>query len=454
MNQNEMLKKDLGHFWHPCAQMHDFEDFPPMAVESASGSYLYLKDGTKVIDGISSWWCKSLGHGNRRIRNAFVSQYDKFEHVIMANCASDIVAEYCAELAGVTPGLSRVYMCENGSVSVEVAMKMSLQYHMQTGHPERKNFISLENGYHGETILTLAVGALDIYSKPFAHLLPKFEKIGPLQYLSGTDDSAWDSVCENDWAKYEKILSENAGTLAGIVFEPVLQGAGGMLIYSPDLLKRLRKWADAHGVHLIADEIFTGFGRTGRMTASSYASVIPDFMTLSKGMTSGVVPLAAVLTNEKIYSSFYASYASGKAFMHSTTYSGYAPAAAAALEVMKIFREEKIVESVAARSSALLARMRETANAVTGALTDIRGIGFMAAAKIIDPETGKPFAKEKRAGFRFYKNAAKRGALLRPIGDTFYFLPPLNTPDGVLDELAEKASAALKATIEEIKHEK
>lgn len=452
MTGTDLIRNDLKHFWHPCAQMKDYEDFPPMAVESAHGSLIRLKDGSEVIDGISSWWCKSLGHGNKRIRDAFVKQLDKFEHVIMANCAADAVAEFCAELASLTPELSRVYLCENGSVSVEVAMKMSLQYHMQTNHPEKKNFISLENGYHGETILTLAAGALDVYSKPFRHLLPDVAKLGPVQYLSGEDDPKWNTIDENVWKKYEAILDAQADTLAAIVFEPILQGAGGMHFYSPELLRRLRKWADKHNVHLIADEIFVGFGRIGAMTACSIAGIIPDFMTLSKGMTSGYVPLAAVLTNEEIYSSFYADYSSRRAFMHSTTYSGYAPAAAAGLEVIKIFRDEDIVSSVRRRGPQLFERLKNIAVSSGGAINNLRGMGFVAACDIVDPETGLAFAPEKRAGFNFYKNAAKEGALLRPIGDTFYLMPPLNTPDDILDELAEKAEKALIKTVSQLKH--
>lgn len=448
MDFKETVELDLRHFWHPCTQMKDCEKLPPLPVESASGSIIRLKDGREVIDGTSSWWCKSLGHGNRRIKEAFIGQLSKFEHVIMANCCSEPVAELCSKLASLAPGLDRVFLAENGSVSVEIAMKMSLQYHAQTGHPEKKHFMSFENGYHGETILTLAAGDCDLYSAPFKHLLPEIKRISPLPYNAGTASGNFDSCPEDVWRKIESQLSEAAPRLAGIVFEPVLQGAGGMLIYSPDLLRRLHAWADKNGVHLIADEIMTGFGRTGKMLACEHAGIIPDFAVVSKGLTSGYVPMAAVITSNRIYEAFYADYFSGRGFMHSTTYCGYAPAAAAALEVIRIFEEEGIIASVQKRSPELLERMKSTASK-TSALTNLRSVGFVAAADIVNPETGKPFDRKLRTGFRFLKNAVTRGAILRPLGDTIYFLPPLNTPDSQLDRLAEIAADALNATLKE-----
>lgn len=447
LNAKELVEMDLRHFWHPCTQMKDYTDFPPMPVESASGSKIYLKDGRVIIDGVSSWWCKSLGHSHPRIKKAFIGQLDRFEHVIMANCCAEPVAELCNELSKIAPGLSRVFLSENGSVAVEIAMKMSLQYHAQSGNPQKKHFIALENGYHGETILTLAAGDNDFYSGPFGELLPSIKKLAPLRYVEGMDSPYWNQLPDNEWGVLEAELDSAADTLSAVIVEPVLQGAGGMLIYSPDLLRRLRKWCTKNNVHLIADEIFTGFGRTGEMMACAHAGIVPDFAAFSKGMVSGFVPFAAVLTSEEVYGKFYGDYLSGKAFVHSTTYSGYAPGAAAALEVIKIFRDENILESVRTRGPRLLERMKKISEVSGGALTNVRGIGFVAAAGIVNPQTGKPFPREERIGFEFYKNAARMGALLRPLGDSFYFLPPLNTPEEDLDRLAEIASDALSLTI-------
>lgn len=443
---NPIVEKDLRHFWRPATQMKDYENFEPLLVDHALGSKLFLRDGRELVDGISSWWCKSLGHGHPAVRKAFVDQVMKFEHVIMANCSAEPVAELCATLAGLLPPLDRVFIAENGSVSVEVALKMSLQYHAQTGHPEKCHFAGLHNGYHGETVLTMGVGDCDVYSRPFKHLVPSILKLGPIPYRTGPSAADWDVMPEEEWNSLERLLAPHAETLSAIVFEPVIQGANGMRVYSPDLLRRLRSWADRNNVHLIADEIFTGFGRTGKWFACDWAGIRPDFMTLSKGLTSGFAPMAVVMTSSRVFDAFYADYSTGRTFMHSTTYSGYAPGAAAALAVIRTLREEGIVESVAERAAALRGRMEKVA-AETGALANLRGIGFAVAANIVDPATGKPFPKERRIGFEFFKRVVEHGVLLRPIGDSFYFLPPLNTPDDLLDRMAEASVAALNETV-------
>ena len=450
MKANELVDLNLRHFWHPCTQMKDCETLPPLPVATASGSIITLKDGRRLIDGISSWWCKSLGHGEPRVRKAFIDQLNQFEHVIMANCCTEPVAQLCEELSKLSPGLERVYLAENGSVSVEIAMKMSLQYHMQTGHPEKNLFAALHNGYHGETILTLAAGNCELYSKPFLHLCPKIPKLGPLHYLSGEESPEWAKMPEEQWKKIEAQLEEHASEIAAIVFEPILQGAAGMLIYSPDLLRRLRKWADDHGAHLIADEIMTGFGRTGKFLACEHAGIQPDFMLLSKGLTSGYCPLAAVVTTDKVYEAFYADYGTGRTFMHSTTFAGYAPAAAAALAVIRIYQEEKIVEQVAKRSRGLRARMQKIADH-TGMLANVRGLGFSTAGEIINPDTGKSFPRNLRTGFRFSRHVIDSGVILRELGtgDTIYFLPPLNTPESLLDEMAAITEQALVKAVRE-----
>ncbi len=450
MKARDLVELDLKHYWHPCTQMKDCEAYPPMPVDSASGPYINLKDGRKLIDGISSWWCKSLGHSHPRLKKAFIKQLDKFEHVMMANFCSEPVAVLCDKLSKLCPPLDKVFLSENGSVGVEVAMKMSLQYHAQTGHPQRRQFAALENGYHGETLFALAASDCPLYSNPFKTVMPSVPKLGPLEYLGGYELKAWNRMDDEDWKPIETELDSMADTLAGIIVEPVLQGAGGMLIYSPDLLRRLKFWAERRGIHLIADEMMTGFGRTGRMFACEHAGIVPDFLLLSKGLTGGYAPLSAVMTSSKIYEAFYADYLSGRMFIHSTTYSGYAPAAAVAVETLKVMEDSKLVHMVQRRSAGLRRRMEEVATA-TGALKNLRSLGFMAAADIVDPSTGEPFPKAERIGFRFGKAAAANGALLRPLGDTLYFLPPLNIEESVLDSLASVAADSLKQILSERK---
>ncbi|OGV50816.1 MAG: adenosylmethionine--8-amino-7-oxononanoate transaminase [Lentisphaerae bacterium GWF2_52_8] len=442
MKQSEIIALDAKHVWHPCAQMKDYEDFPPLPVASASGSHIITKDGRRIIDAISSWWCKALGHGHPRIRCAVEKQMDKFEHVLLANTCNETVAELSARLAGLCPPLTRVFYADNGSTAMEIAMKMSLQYHLQTGMPERRHFASLSNGYHGESILTLAAGDCELYSSPFAAVLPRIQKLAPIRYCSGPQDPAWQGFPEEAWNKIKNSLDAKAEQLSAIIFEPVLQGAGGMLIYSPDLLRRLRDWADKNHVQLIADEIMTGFARTGPMLACEHAGIKPDFIALSKGLTAGWGPMSAVLCSEDTYMAFYGDYFSGKAFMHSNTYCGHALGAAAALETLKIFEEEDIPGQVKHRSQFLADCMKSVADS-TKSLRNLRSIGFMAAADIVNPSTGQPYPKELRIGFKASQAALRRGALLRPLGDTIYFLPPLNTDNNTLTQLAEITEAAL-----------
>lgn len=447
MDKREIVAKDLRHVWHPCSQMSDYEDFPPLLIERAEGPYLILADGKKIIDAVSSWWCKSLGHGHPRIRRAVTRQMERYEHIIAANACQDILAELSEKLSALCLGLDRAFYAGDGSVAVEVAMKMSLQYHAQTGRPERKVFVALKNGYHGETLLTLAAGDCELYSQPYRSVMPTIPKIGPIPFVSGPRDPAWGEISGAAWEPVKRQLEAMEGALSGIMFEPILQGAGNMMVYSPDFLRKLRDWATPRGIHLIADEIMTGFGRTGEWLACDHAGVKPDFVALSKGLTSGWAPFSAVMTSTEVYKAFWGDYFSGKAFLHSNTYSGYALGAAAALETIQIYQDEDIVGGVRNRAWDLRSRLEQVA-AATGCLRNLRGVGFAVAADLVDPSTGEPFPKEKRVGYQCFQHALELGAWLRPLGDSIYFLPPLNTPDPVLDALADIATNAIKKTIE------
>jgi len=437
-----MIEQDLLHLWHPCSQMSDYHKYPPLPVDSAQGPWLITTDGRRIIDGISSWWCKSLGHCHPHIRAAVNRQLDKFEHVILANTTNETIVRLSNKLAEVCPGLDKVFYADNGSTAIEIALKMSLQYHMQTGHGERNLFASLHNDYHGETILALAVSDCDFFSSPFRSVLPQVVKTSPLVYCGGEDDPDWQVYPEEEWCRIEASLAPHADRLSALIVEPVVQGCSSMSVYSPDLLRRLRQWTTAHGIHLIADEIMTGFGRCGKMMACEYAGIKPDFACFSKSMTAGWGPMSAVVTSTEVYNAFYDDYFSGKAFVHSNTYTGYPITAAAALAAMEVYEQEHILENMPVRGKQLRDRMRAVA-AQTGALTNLRGVGYIVAADIVDPATGKPFDRRRRTGFKCYLEALKLGALLRPLGDSIYFLPPLNCPDDVLDRLAEIAVQAV-----------
>jgi adenosylmethionine-8-amino-7-oxononanoate aminotransferase len=408
--------KSLKHIWYPCANMKDYQLFKPQAIHSAYGSYIELKDGRKIIDGISSWWCKSLGHNHPRLRQALIAQLDKFEHVMQPHMMHENIADLSERLAGLTKGLSKVFYASDGSTAVEIALKMSVHAHKNQGKHKKTKFIGLANGYHGETIATLGVSDLGRFSAPYRDLFFQAEFIQNLPYLNNIQSPLWHD-CAESWQKIESFLEPKAEELAAIIFEPIVQGAGGMKIYSQDLLRRLRTWSKKHDVYLIADEIMTGIGRTGKMLACEHANIKPDFICLSKGLTSGMLPLSVTLTSQEIYDVFYNS----EPFLHSNTHYGNALAVSVALETLKIFAQEDICTKVTKLN--MIPMMQKIADQ-TGLINNVRGIGGIVAADLVNLD-----------GFDFYQQAMQQGAILRPLGNVIYWLPPLNISQEDLEHL-------------------
>ena len=448
--------------------MRDYVAFPPLVVTGARGVRLRLDDGREILDAISSWWCKALGHGHPRLVAALRAQQDAFEHVITANTTSAPLVRLCERVLAAANGLpasawgaaappgrqpghfGKVFLADNGSTAVEIALKMALQAQAQRGQPGRTRFVALENAYHGETAATLSVGDLDLYAAPYRALCFPAGRLTGLPYRTGPADPAWlDAGAE--WPALAAELDRQADTLAAIVYEPVLQAAGGMRLYSPDLLRRLRSWADAHGVFLIADEIAAGMGRLGAILAShlvegsgrTSTAALPDFAVLSKGLTAGVLPLSAVLTTDAIYGLFDADYGDGRAFLHSNTFTGNALAVAVALAVLDVFADEDVLGRVAARGPGLVAALQKIA-AERPYLRDVRGCGMVAAVDIRDTD-GRALDPRRRTGWHVYREAVRRGALLRPLGDTMYLFPPLTATDDETGEMAAILGDSLDA---------
>lgn len=442
---SDLIRRDLAHLWHPCSQMKDYESFPPVEVTGAAGSYLHLRNGSRLIDASSSWWCKSLGHGDARLRAALSRQADRFEHVISANTANETLVGLSERLAKLCPPLDKVFYGGDGSTAVEIALKMALHAQRIRGQTQRARFIALENGYHGESGLALAAGDLGLYREPYAGVLPEPVILRGLPYVSSSADPLWND-CGPAWPALEAQLEAHARTAAALIVEPVLQGAGGMRVYSPDLLRRLRAWTRAHGVYLIADEILTGFWRTGGKLAWDHvggdADAAPDLLCLSKGLTGGWLPFSATLVHPELYALFYADYGQGRDFLHSNTYSGNALGAAVAAEALSIYEAPAFGESVAALSARLAAAWARVAEA-TGALENLRAVGAVVAADLRLPEG----LRGRRAGFAVFREAVARGALLRPLGDTLYWLPPLNTGEETVEELAEITIDSIRAVL-------
>lgn len=435
MNDKQLIDSDLQHIWHPCSQMKDYEQFKPLVVEKARGSYLMLSDGRRVIDAISSWWCKSLGHNDPRIKQALLEQAEKFEHVILANTTNQTIVELSKQLAALLPPLNKVMYASDGSCMIEAAMKMSVHARVIQGKPQRKQFIALQNAYHGETCAAMSVSDLGIYRDPYQSLLFPVHFIQHIPYVSGTDDPLWHD-CSEVWSLIEANLAPLSDTATAVIIEPLIQGAAGMKIYSQDFLRRLRQWCTANDVHLIADEIMTGIGRSGKMLACQHADIVPDFMCLSKGLTAGWLPLSCLLTTDDMYALFYDDYHTGKSFLHSHTHTGNALAAGVALAVLAIMRQDSICQQAQQLGQKMRAAI-ETIAQSTGQLTHIRSLGAVVAADLISDDNSR------RLGYEVYQQAVKLGALLRPLGNTIYWFPPLNMHDDTLQELTTITEQAI-----------
>lgn len=429
-----MEERDLKYIWHPCSQMKDYESLPPMVIDHAKGVWLYDIHGKKYLDIVSSWWANLLGHCNEDINAAIKAQLDKLEHVIFANFSHVPAIELAEKLAEITPAkIKKFHFNDNGSAAVECALKMCFQYYLQSGKPQKKRFMCLSGGYHGETIGALSVGSMDLYAKVYKPMMMNNIHIeAPDCYRCpyGKCRDNCDCAC---FAKAETAFSEYAHETAAMIVEPLLQGSAGMRIYPALYLKKLRALCDKYDVMLIFDEIATGFGRTGTMFACEQANISPDIMCLSKGLTGGYLPMSVTCVSEEIYDAFYADYSEGKAFMHSHTYAGNPLGCAAALAVQKVMREQDILAKAAINAKWLSAELN-IALADCPYVGEIRHLGLINAVELVaDHECKKTFASEKRIGYAIYKEALKNGLLLRPLGDVLYFNPPLNIER---DELA------------------
>lgn len=419
-------EEDLKYIWHPCSQMKDYEELKPIVIEKGEGVYLYDTNGKRYVDVISSWWCNLLGHCNPRINAAVKKQIDELEHVIFANFTHKPAITLCEKLSGILPeGLCKFNFTDNGSSAIEAAMKVSFQYHEQTGNPQKTKFMALTEAYHGETIGALSVGDCDLYTKLYKPILMDIVRIqGPDCYRCPYGKTRDNCECECA-EKAAQTFAKYGEETAAMLVEPLLQGSAGMKVYPPLYLKKLRELCDRYNVHLIADEIATGYGRTGRMFAFEHAGVSPDIMCLSKGLTGGYMPMAIFVTTQKIYDAFYDDYSTGKAFMHSHTYSGNPLACSAANAVLDIMADGSVLKR--AQENAIyfnkIIKEKFLSHPNVG---EVRHIGLINAIELVeDKQNKKPLNNRLRTGYQIYKKALMEGVILRPLGDVIYFNPPL-----------------------------
>jgi adenosylmethionine-8-amino-7-oxononanoate aminotransferase len=443
MEISEILRLDRKHVWHPCTQQKDHETLPPIPIERGEGVYLIDTSGKRYIDGVSSWWVNLFGHSHPRLNRALAAQSEKIAHHIFAGFTHEPAVELARRLCELAPGrLNKVFFTDNGSSAVEAAMKMSFQYWQQVGKPKKTKFLSLTEAYHGETVGALSVGGCDLYRTIYRPmLLEEFQAQGPdcFRCPYGLQRTTCQAQC---FEHLERMVTEEAQNIAAVIIEPLIQGAAGMRIYPPLYLQKLRALCDRNQVHYIADEIAVGFGRTGRMFANEHAGVAPDLMCLSKGITGGYMPLAVVLATDEIYDAFYDDYQSQKAFLHSHSYSGNPLACAVAVEVLRIFEEEKILQSLPEKMALFDDYApRFEAHPHVG---EFRRCGMVAAVEMVREKADKtPYPWQERRGYQAYQKALAKGAVLRPLGNVLYFMPPLTTPAEVLGELLDIAFSVI-----------
>ena len=440
--------RDLAVLWHPCTQMREHPDvLPLLPIARGDGAWLIGQDGSRTLDAISSWWTNLFGHAEPRIAEAIARQARTLEQVILAGCSHEPGVELAERLLAIAPRqagrapLAKVFYADNGSAGVEVALKMAFHWHRNRGETRRTKFVALENGYHGETLGALAVGDIPLYRRVYAPLLaeamfapsPDAYQARPGQSAAGHAEDAADALA--------RLLDEHVGEICALIVEPRVQCAGGMRMHDPAYLRRARELCDVHGVFLIADEIAVGFGRTGTMFASEQSGVVPDLMCLSKGLTGGFLPLAAVLATQEIYDGFLDD-SRERAFLHSHSYTGNPLACAAALASLRIFETDGVLarnRETAAKMAVLAAPLRDHPH-----VADVRQAGMIAAFELNrggDKRT--PFDPAERIGLRAYRAALKRGVLLRPLGDILYWMPPYCVDDEQLALLAEVTRAAI-----------
>ncbi|AOV18528.1 adenosylmethionine--8-amino-7-oxononanoate transaminase [Acidihalobacter aeolianus] len=441
--------RDLAVLWHPCTQMKDHEAYPPIPIRRGEGVWLEDFDGRRYIDAVSSWWVNIFGHANPRINAAVKQQLDTLEHVILAGFSHEPAVTLAERLVEITPpGLSRCFYADNGSAAVEVSLKMSFHYWLNRGQHKKTRFICLSNSYHGETLGALSVGDVALYKETYAPLLMESIVVpGPDCYAREQGESCAD-VARRQFAHMERALGQHADEVCAVIVEPLIQCAGNMRMYDPEYLRLLRDACNRFGVHLIADEIAVGFGRTGTLFACEQAAVTPDFMCLSKGLTAGYLPLAAVLTTDEIYRAFYDDYERMTAFLHSHSYTGNPLACSAALATLDIFATDNVVH----RNRDLSARMYDAVAELADHphVAEIRQTGMVLAVEMVaDKPSRTPYPWQERRGLRVYHHALSKGALLRPLGNVVYFMPPYVITPEQIDTLGSIAIEGIELATHE-----
>jgi adenosylmethionine-8-amino-7-oxononanoate aminotransferase len=437
----EWVERSLRSVWHPCTQMQHHEKLPLIPVSHGRGAWLYDHEGRRYLDGISSWWVNLFGHANPSINAALRDQLDKLEHVMLAGFTHEPVIRLSEQLSEMTGQvLGHCFYASDGASATEIALKMSFHYWRNAGQADKQEFICLQNGYHGETVGALAVTDVPLFRDAYGPMLRRAHVAPTPDARSAMPGETAADVAGRAAQGLESLLQERHGRIAAVIIEPLVQCAAGMAMHDASYLAQVRKLCDRYQVHLIADEIAVGCGRTGTFFACESAAVWPDFLCLSKGISGGYLPLSLVMTRDDIYQAFYHRDVA-RGFLHSHSYTGNPLACRAALASLSLFREEQVLERNRQRAERLNAALAPLA--VDSRVRHFRQRGMIWAfdAQIDDADRAATFAR------RFFQAALEHELLLRPIGRTVYLMPPYILDDEELDGLAARTIAAFDRTM-------
>ncbi len=438
----KLTEADKQYVWHPFTQMADWLVAEPVIIEGGEGFFLVDTEGNKYIDGVSSLWCNVHGHRVKKIDDAIRAQLEKIGHSTLLGLGQTKSIELAEKLVQITPSnLQKVFYSDSGSTSTEIAIKMAYQFWQNTGQKKRTKFIALQNSYHGDTIGAVSVGGIRLFHGIYQPLLfETFFVPDPHPYrFHGTARTCTESSLD----KIEALLKEHAGEFAAVIVEPLVQGAGGMIVHPEGFLKKVRQLTARHDVLLIVDEVATGFGRTGKMFACEHEDVQPDIMCLGKGITGGYLPLAATLTTQKIFDAFCGKVSEHKTFYHGHTYTGNALGCAAALASLELFEENKLLKSLPEKIS-LIADAFEQIRKLDY-VGDVRHRGLMGGIELVkDKQNKESFPPQKQIGAKLCGAMRLAGAMMRPLGDVIVLMPPI----AIDIELLEKLLRIIKDSIE------
>ncbi len=434
MSNQDLLNRSLQSVWHPCTQMKQHESLPLIPIQRGEGVWLYDADGSRYLDAVSSWWVNLFGHNHPRIKDAIKKQLDTLEHVMLAGFTHEPVITLSEKLSQLT-GLGHAFYASDGASATEIALKMSFHYWRNTGQPNKTKFISLQNSYHGETLGALGVTDVAIFKDTYAPLLMQSAQMPSPDFRLAEAGESAEEFALRCAVQLEQYVAQHHAELAAFIIEPLVQCAAGMGMYHPVYLAKAREICSRYGVHLIADEIAVGFGRTGTMFACEQANIRADFICLSKGITGGYLPLSAVLTTDDIYQAFYHESAI-KGFLHSHSYTGNPLACSAALATLAIFESDGAIEKNRDKSLMIQTKMQVLTHLP---VTHLRHQGMIFAFDVI---TQNPYFARQ-----CYQAGLQQGILLRPIGNTVYFMPPYILTESEIDFMVNAAFDAVKATL-------